>query len=94
MAIEDAVVLATSLPPPDALSPSAIATSLAAYARARAARVDRVYKAARDNAFNYHLPQPLARLRELADPSARSRWNASALFMALRLARAAGDALT
>jgi salicylate hydroxylase len=64
MAIEDAAVLAASLPPPEALTPPALEQSLAAYARARAARVDRVYKAARDNAFNYHLPRPLAQLRD------------------------------
>ncbi len=64
MAIEDAALLAASLPPPDALTRPAVEKGLAAYARARAARVSRVYKAARDNAFNYHLPQPLARLRD------------------------------
>ncbi len=64
MAIEDAAVLAASLPPPEALTREAIEKGLAAYARARIARVARVYKAARDNAFAYHLPQPLARLRD------------------------------
>jgi salicylate hydroxylase len=64
MAIEDAAILAASLPAPDAFRRTAVETGLKAYARARGTRVSAVYKAARANAFNYHLPRPLAWLRD------------------------------
>ncbi len=64
MAIEDAAVLAASLPAPDAIRRTAIEAGVKAYARARGPRVNAVYKAARANAFNYHLPRPLAWLRD------------------------------
>ena len=65
MAIEDAEVLASRMPPPELLTPSAVSTAFAAYSKARADRVHRVYKAARENAFSYHLPGPLAWLRDM-----------------------------
>jgi salicylate hydroxylase len=64
MAIEDAEVLAASLPPPAELTAATAARGLAAYAQARAARAQRVFEAARSNAFAYHLPRPLAWLRD------------------------------
>jgi salicylate hydroxylase len=64
-AIEDAAVLAASLPPPAALTPEGIAAGFAAYAAARAGRAHRLFKAARANAFAYHLPWPLAAARDL-----------------------------
>ncbi len=64
MAIEDAAVLAASLPAPAELTSEGVKAGLAAYARARFDRVSRVHKAARDNAFFYHMPQPLAWLRD------------------------------
>lgn len=64
MAIEDAAVLAAALPSPDAFSGPAIEAGLAAYAAARASRVYAVFKAARSNAFVYHLPAPAAWLRD------------------------------
>jgi salicylate hydroxylase len=64
MAIEDAAVLAATLPAPEAFTRKAIENGLKAYAKARAPRVSAVCKAARANAFNYHLPRPLAWLRD------------------------------
>ncbi len=64
MAIEDAEVLAASLPPPGELTAASGATALAAYARARAARVHKVFEASRANAAAYHLPGPLAWFRD------------------------------
>jgi salicylate hydroxylase len=64
MAIEDAAVLAACLPASDGFNRNAIETGLKAYAQARGPRVNAVYKAARANAFNYHLPRPLAWLRD------------------------------
>ena len=64
MAIEDAAVLASVMPSPEALTRPSLEAALAAYGKARAARVGRVFKAARANAFNYHLPGPLAWLRD------------------------------
>jgi salicylate hydroxylase len=64
MAIEDAAVMAACLPAPDAFSRTAIEAGLKAYAKARGPRGNAVYKAARANAFNYHLPRPLAWLRD------------------------------
>ncbi len=64
MAIEDAEVLARNLPPPAEATPERMRAGLKAYAAQRAPRVTRVFKAARANAFTYHLPQPLAYLRD------------------------------
>lgn len=64
MAIEDAEVLARSLPAPEKLTTASAAEGLARYAAERAQRVHRVFKAARENAFAYHLSGPLAALRD------------------------------
>ncbi len=64
MAIEDAAVLAASLPPPDRLTAETATPGLAAYAKARGQRVHRVFHAARQNAFAYHLPPALAWFRD------------------------------
>jgi salicylate hydroxylase len=64
LAIEDAAVLADCLPKPESCSPGAISKGLKDYASRRASRVHRVYKAARSNAFNYHLPPLLAWFRD------------------------------
>ncbi len=64
MAVEDAAVLALCVPSAEASNRGAIEAALARYAGMRAARVNRVYKAARANAFNYHLPPVLAWLRD------------------------------
>jgi salicylate hydroxylase len=64
MAIEDAAVLAACLAAPDTLNRTTIEAGLKAYAKKRGPRVSAVYKAARANAFNYHLPRPLAWLRD------------------------------
>jgi salicylate hydroxylase len=64
MAIEDAAVLADCLPAPADWDRSVLRNALARYADIRGSRVTRVYKAARANAFNYHLPRPLAWLRD------------------------------
>jgi salicylate hydroxylase len=64
MAIEDAETLAASLPGPATFDPPAVKAGLKAYARARAGRVAKVHKAARSNAFAYHLSGPLAWLRD------------------------------
>jgi salicylate hydroxylase len=64
MAIEDAEVIAASLPSPDRLTPEAAAAGLLRSAAARAGRVHRVFKASRQNAFAYHLPGPLAWFRD------------------------------
>jgi salicylate hydroxylase len=64
MAIEDAAVLANALPGPDRFRRLEIETGLAAYAAARRGRTQRVFAAARSNAFAYHLPRPLAWLRD------------------------------
>lgn len=64
MAIEDAAVLASALPTPEAMTRASIEAGLRTYAQARGPRVHAVFKAARANAFNYHLPKPLAWLRD------------------------------
>lgn len=64
LAIEDAEVLADCLPPPDGLTHDTAVAGLRRYAAARAARVHRVFRAARQNAFAYHLPGPLAWFRD------------------------------
>jgi salicylate hydroxylase len=64
MAIEDAAVLAACLPDADTFTRKGVEAGLKAYAKARGPRVAAVYKAARANAFNYHLPRPLAWLRD------------------------------
>jgi salicylate hydroxylase len=65
MAIEDAEVLAASLPRPAGLTAESAAAGLRAYAETRAARVHRVFSAARANAFAYHLPAPFSWARDL-----------------------------
>jgi len=64
MAIEDAAVLAHALPSPENFKAPAIEAGLAAYARAREARIHAVFKAGRANAFAYHLGGPMAWLRD------------------------------
>jgi salicylate hydroxylase len=64
MAIEDAAVLAHCLPSPQAFEKDSIAKGLKNYAAQRASRVHKVYKAARSNAFAYHLPPTLAWFRD------------------------------
>ena len=64
LAIEDAAVLAAILPPAHSASGEAIASAFSRYAVLRGPRVTRVWKAARSNAFNYHLGGPLAWLRD------------------------------
>jgi salicylate hydroxylase len=64
LAIEDAAVLAHSLPGPDNFTPDAITMGLKRYAASRMPRVKRVYKAARSNAITYHLPPFLAWFRD------------------------------
>jgi salicylate hydroxylase len=64
MAIEDAEVLALSLPPPSEATAERMRAGLKAYAAHRAKRVMRVFKAARTNAFAYHLPPTLAYVRD------------------------------
>ncbi len=64
LAIEDAETLAQALPPPERFERPLIEAGLKAYAEARAARTQAVFKAARANAFAYHLPEPLAWLRD------------------------------
>ena len=65
MAIEDAEVLARALPHAGDVSQGSVESAFRTYAARRAPRVDRVYNAARANAFNYHLPAPLGWLRDL-----------------------------
>jgi salicylate hydroxylase len=64
LAIEDAEILAQSLPGPRDLTAASAEKGLMSYARARASRVQRVFEAARQNAFAYHLPGPLAWFRD------------------------------
>jgi salicylate hydroxylase len=64
MAIEDAAVLADCLPESANLSAGAIEQGLRRYADRRAARVSKVYAAARSNASVYHLPTALAWFRD------------------------------
>jgi salicylate hydroxylase len=64
ISIEDAAVLADCLPPGTENDRAAVRKGLARYAGIRSNRVMRVYKAARANAFNYHLPRPMAWLRD------------------------------
>jgi salicylate hydroxylase len=64
LAIEDAEVLAAAFPDPDKLSPATITAGLRRYADARARRVTQVFKAARSNAFTYHLSGPMAWFRD------------------------------
>jgi salicylate hydroxylase len=64
MAVEDAEVLALNLPLPAQATPERMRASLKAYAAQRGSRVTRVFKAARANAFAYHLPAPLAVVRD------------------------------
>jgi salicylate hydroxylase len=64
MAIEDAAVLAAQLPSPENAGRAALERSLKAYAAMRRARVRRVFKTARENAFAYHLPPLPAWLRD------------------------------
>jgi salicylate hydroxylase len=64
LAIEDAEVLAASLPSSAKLNPTAIRNGLKHYAEARSRRVTQIFKAARSNAFTYHLGRPMAWLRD------------------------------
>jgi salicylate hydroxylase len=66
MAIEDAAVLATLLPPPRQLDREGTERALALYAKARGARVARTVRTARGNARLYHLGMPGALARDLA----------------------------
>jgi salicylate hydroxylase len=64
MAIEDAAVLAEALPGYDAFNRPSIEAGLKAFVAKRAPRVREVFKAARANALSYHLPTPLAWVRD------------------------------
>jgi salicylate hydroxylase len=64
LAIEDAAVLAALLPAASEASGEAITKAFARYSTLRHSRVTRVWKAARSNAFTFHLSGPLAWLRD------------------------------
>jgi salicylate hydroxylase len=64
MAIEDAAVLAETIPPSEIVDRPSLEAGLKAFVSKRAPRVRDVFKAARANALSYHLPVPLAWLRD------------------------------
>ena len=64
MAIEDAAVLADTLPLPDKIDRASLEAGLRVFVSKRAPRVREVFKAARSNSLSYHLPAPLAWLRD------------------------------
>jgi salicylate hydroxylase len=64
MAIEDAAVLADAIPAPENVTRASLEAGLRAFVSKRAPRVREVFKAARANALSYHLPAPLAWLRD------------------------------
>lgn len=64
MAIEDAAVLARLMPPPTAMTGTAVETALAAWSALRTPRVARVQAAARRNAQIYHAGRLMAFARD------------------------------
>jgi salicylate hydroxylase len=64
MAIEDAAILAHCLPSPQSFNKDNITKGLKNYAAQRTPRVHKVYKAARSNAFAYHLSPTFAWFRD------------------------------